>query len=161
MYFSFIMVNTKRQRGLAGGISIITTSSGFIRGSLCSAVGWQVCATFPRSWHKLGHNYCEDTIKFLVLARGGRKQIHIFTWHADQGLLIPSSQSVWRREKNWGTALYWFSKKQEGGQILFSSGGQPKHLLDSGGELWDELQAVKSINVMNQEGKKHVYFVWT
>lgn len=45
------------KRQLDGGISIITTKSGFIRGSLCGAVGCQVCATFPKSLHKLG----EDT----------------------------------------------------------------------------------------------------
>lgn len=45
------------RRQLDEGISIMTTKSCFIRGSLCGAVGWQVCATFPKSLHRLG----EDT----------------------------------------------------------------------------------------------------
>ena len=62
-----VIVNTRKKN----------IESGFIRASLCGAVGWQARDTFPRSLHKVGLSGCNRIFSFF----SPRTQIKVCSFH--------------------------------------------------------------------------------
>ena len=117
-----VLVNTREKT---------PTKSGFIRASLCGAVGWQACDTFPRSLHKVGLSGCNRIFSSdFYLAHRSRSVCSIIT-------VGPKV-----KRKTQATITYQHSKDRERKlNSFFHSQEWPKHLFESGGEFQDQLQA--------------------